>query len=889
MPDLTLSLRVRDRNGVRTVDLAGGAPIVGRALDNGIALDDVKASRQHCRLALEGGAWYVEDLGSRNGTRLNGKPLGRDLLRPGDRLQVGDATIEVVRAPLPLPPGGGGPAVEAPQGVPASGAFLTCLDGDMEGRRVPLGPTPVTLGRNPRNTVVLNHPKVSGEHARIEAVGAGYGLADQGSTNGTRVNGERVSRQVLSTGDVVDIEGIRFRYDGPGSSPARAPAEGGMAGAASSPPPRGEIGGAPPRPPPEPWDETPDPDVDAAEVAPRPPPPARGDIRGVAPSERRPDVARPSEAGAVADGPYRRGPRRPPGRSDELADSRMDIDVDRALSGSDRGGALAVGALVALLMLGGTFALRLAAVRRGPPADAGASGGVLGAWSFEKAGEGDSWAAVDGRSQVEEGPAADGSRALLVVPQGEAPARVSPRLGFAVEAGVRVRLLAAVRSEGARGVAVGLVWGGPRPFGAVHSAALAAPGDGFASLAVAGTPPPGVDEARVELVAEGGAALFDRIEVVPAGEPEPPLRAGAWAVTVGPDAQVGLALEGREVLRSVGLALEGAVLGLQGFSAISQRDLDPGTCSATVGGTILAPGGKVRFVQRVVGAADRVTIEWSTPDGAPTGLALDLRLPAASETGEMRSALGGRDVPLADGARADLVLVGRAERQVAFAFERPVELRTGEAEGLRRLWVVLGETRVASLAVYAGSPLERAALARAFAEAAQAEADGNLGRAREVYRRVAGSFSHLREAASRAEARAAELDALEGEARTALAEAREDLEELDAPALRPLVQARARSLAGRFPGGPAAREAAAALEALDSARERGAAGASRSAAPEAASLLRRAREALDAGALAVATACLEEVLARFEGLPGCAEAMAESRTLQARLERMRRE
>ena len=63
----------------------------------------------------------------------------------------------------------------------------------------------MTLGRRPYNDIVLDHITVSGEHALLERKGAGYELIDTGSSNGSFVNGLRVTRKRLAPGDYVGI------------------------------------------------------------------------------------------------------------------------------------------------------------------------------------------------------------------------------------------------------------------------------------------------------------------------------------------------------------------------------------------------------------------------------------------------------------------------------------------------------------------------------------------------------------------------------------------------------------------------------------------------------------------------------------------------------------
>lgn len=63
---------------------------------------DRTLSREHLALEPAGGAWWATDLGSRNGTRLNGKPLaGRSRLGPGDVIEAGEMTIFFLDTPAP--------------------------------------------------------------------------------------------------------------------------------------------------------------------------------------------------------------------------------------------------------------------------------------------------------------------------------------------------------------------------------------------------------------------------------------------------------------------------------------------------------------------------------------------------------------------------------------------------------------------------------------------------------------------------------------------------------------------------------------------------------------------------------------------------------------------
>lgn len=84
-----------------TYDLPEGATGLGRGDQNDIVLSGDLVSRRHARVHVRGEQLSLEDLGSRNGTKLNGHPLvGVMPLKVGDTVQVGENSL-VVRSPAP--------------------------------------------------------------------------------------------------------------------------------------------------------------------------------------------------------------------------------------------------------------------------------------------------------------------------------------------------------------------------------------------------------------------------------------------------------------------------------------------------------------------------------------------------------------------------------------------------------------------------------------------------------------------------------------------------------------------------------------------------------------------------------------------------------------------
>ena len=74
--------------------LSEGSHVVGRDRDCAVHLDSVTISRRHARIVVTGGEVVVEDLESKNGTRVNGQRVtGRVMLKDSDQIEVGSVTM----------------------------------------------------------------------------------------------------------------------------------------------------------------------------------------------------------------------------------------------------------------------------------------------------------------------------------------------------------------------------------------------------------------------------------------------------------------------------------------------------------------------------------------------------------------------------------------------------------------------------------------------------------------------------------------------------------------------------------------------------------------------------------------------------------------------------
>ena len=169
---------------------------LGRDDANDIVLADEQVSRHHARIVPTATGFAIEDLRSRNGTYLNGELLvgeSRDLVA-GDRVTLGEQSLQFI---------GGERTRLAVEAMPIVGTQRVIFDGER-----------LAIGRDSANDVVLADPNVSRMHAEVTQRGDVIELVDLGSRNGTRLNGEPVTRARLETGAEIGIGPYRLVFDG---------------------------------------------------------------------------------------------------------------------------------------------------------------------------------------------------------------------------------------------------------------------------------------------------------------------------------------------------------------------------------------------------------------------------------------------------------------------------------------------------------------------------------------------------------------------------------------------------------------------------------------------------------------------------------------------------
>jgi adenylate cyclase len=88
--------------GGDTIPLLKKNLMIGRRESCDIVLRFANVSAHHCQLSCENGYWYVKDLNSRNGTKVNGKRVQKKRIDPGDTISVAKHNYEFLYSPAEL-------------------------------------------------------------------------------------------------------------------------------------------------------------------------------------------------------------------------------------------------------------------------------------------------------------------------------------------------------------------------------------------------------------------------------------------------------------------------------------------------------------------------------------------------------------------------------------------------------------------------------------------------------------------------------------------------------------------------------------------------------------------------------------------------------------------
>lgn len=230
MPKMIVSI---DGVVIKEVQLTKDRTTLGRRPYNDIVIDNLAVSGEHAAILMVGGEVFIEDLGSTNGTFINGKAVKKQLLQNSDTIEVGKYRIKFIHekaaagfektmvikpgtagmpvpgapapAMAPMPSPGGMPAAPAMPGGDASAglsASIKVLSGAAAGRSVPLVKVVTTIGK----------PGVA--VAAITKRPSGFVIALIEGTTKPTINNNPIGSEpiALNDGDVLELAGTQMQF-----------------------------------------------------------------------------------------------------------------------------------------------------------------------------------------------------------------------------------------------------------------------------------------------------------------------------------------------------------------------------------------------------------------------------------------------------------------------------------------------------------------------------------------------------------------------------------------------------------------------------------------------------------------------------------------------------
>ncbi|AOY01372.1 FHA domain-containing protein [Jeongeupia sp. USM3] len=198
MAKLLLSL---DGNVIKEYRIHRDVFAIGRRPNNDLQIENLAVSGEHARIVREGDDYAVEDLGSTNGTVVNGAPVQRVALNNGDEIGIGRYRLRFWCEPASA----GGYAETLVLREPATSArvgVIKVLTGGSSGREIALDKPVTSLGK----------PGV--QVATIARRPQGYFLSHAEGTIRPRVNGSEVGAEPhpLNEEDLIELVGVRLAF-----------------------------------------------------------------------------------------------------------------------------------------------------------------------------------------------------------------------------------------------------------------------------------------------------------------------------------------------------------------------------------------------------------------------------------------------------------------------------------------------------------------------------------------------------------------------------------------------------------------------------------------------------------------------------------------------------
>lgn len=216
-----------------------GKMVIGREESCDIHIDSEMVSKQHAELALNEGVLELKDLGSTNGSFVNGSKIQATFLKSGDEIKFDQETFWVKglaredKSKTQVRQAVGSDATQVRSAVgsedstqtsasgsasKAAAAKLLLQKGNLDKQSFDLSKQSMILGRDSACDICLSDDTVTSRHASLNYTDNGWEIKDLGSSNGTFVNGKKVTSKTLQHRDKVALGQIELQFEDSGAA-----------------------------------------------------------------------------------------------------------------------------------------------------------------------------------------------------------------------------------------------------------------------------------------------------------------------------------------------------------------------------------------------------------------------------------------------------------------------------------------------------------------------------------------------------------------------------------------------------------------------------------------------------------------------------------------------